>query len=188
MRVADTYNGLALGASAIVQSKRKMRTVAPVQNNMSASQQEQNGRCRMGSIRFVIKVILASLVVALLVSCNGAGDKTQSSSNEANRVGTTPATSNTNKAAPAPNASPSKAGGTIEIESTPTGAAVILIRSEDGSAGNPERKGSTPLTITGVAPGQYSIDLEKTGFKSFQKDVDVKENKTLKIRATLKHN
>jgi len=147
------------------------------------------GRSGMRDIKPVFKVILASLIVSLIVSCNGAADKTRSS-NEANRVGTTPVTSpvtsSDNKAAPPPHAAPSKAGGTIEIESTPPGAAVILIREEDGSAGNPERKGSTPLTITGVTPGKYSIDLEKTGFKSFQKDIDVKENKTLKIVANLK--
>jgi len=150
------------------------------------------GRSGMRGIKPVFKVILASLTVSVIVSCNGAGDKTGSSSNEANRVGTTPVTSpvtsNDNKAAPPPHAVSSKAGGTIEIESTPPGAAVILIREEDGSAGNPERKGSTPLTITGVTPGKYSIDLEKTGFKSFQKDIDVKENKSLKIRANLKRN
>jgi hypothetical protein len=142
----------------------------------------------MRAIKSVFKVIFASLIVALMASCNGAGDKTRNGSNDAGTPGITPAISNANKAAAAPSAAPAKAGGSIDIESTPPGAAVILIRQQDGSAGNPERKGSTPVIITGVAPGQYSIDLEKTGFKSFQKDVEVTENKTLKVRANLKRN
>jgi hypothetical protein len=146
----------------------------------------------MQSIKPIFKVILASLIASVIVSCNGAGDKTRTTSNEAGRVATSPVTSpvtsNENKAAKTPNVVQSKPGGTIEIESTPPGAAVILIREEDGSAANPERKGSTPVTITGLAAGKYSINLEKPGFKSFEKDVDVKVDKTVKIRASLKHN
>jgi len=146
------------------------------------------GRYGMSSIKPFFKIFLASLLASIIVSCNGAGDKAPSNSNEASHAGTTPVTANANKAAPASSVITSKSGGTIQIESIPPGAAVILIREEDGSAGAPERKGSTPVTITGVAPGRYSIDLEKTGFKSLQKDVDVKENKTVKISANLKHN
>ena len=142
----------------------------------------------MQSIKPIFKVVLASLIASGIVSCNGAGDRTRTTSNEASRVATSPVTSNDNKAAPTPGVVQPKAGGTLEIGSTPPGAAVILIREEDGSAGNPERKGSTPVTITGLAPGQYSINLEKPGFKSFQKDVEVKVDKTAKIRVSLKHN
>ena len=63
---------------------------------------------------------------------------------------------------------------------------MVMIREEEGSSGDPERKGSTPVMISGVAPGKYSINLEKPGFKPFQKEVEVKEAKTVKITATLK--
>jgi hypothetical protein len=95
--------------------------------------------------------------------------------------------SNANNAAPAPARAASPAGAAIEVTSTPSGASVVLIRQEDGGSGSPERKGSTPVTITGLAPAKYSIILEKTGFKYFQKDVEVKEGKTVKLAAHLKH-
>ncbi len=138
------------------------------------------------------KVIIASLAAAFLMGCNSSGNNTGNNSNTSNRSNnaapgaTSAATSNANnaKASPAPTASP--AGGIIDVTSTPPGAAVILVRVDEGGSGNPERKGSTPVTIRGVAPGKYSITLEKTGFKFFQKEIEVRDHKTSKIAGNLK--
>ena len=61
-----------------------------------------------------------------------------------------------------------------------------MVREDEGSSGIPERKASTPTTIMGLAPGKYTITLEKSGFRYFQKEVAVKANKTVKITASLK--
>src|SRR5262249_54662364 len=140
----------------------------------------------MQGVTTLLKVILASLAAALFVSCNSPVNDSSKGSNNARPAPTTAATSNANKAkaSPAPTASP--AGGVIDVTSTPSGAAVVLVRVDEGGSGNPERKGSTPVTISPVAPGKYSVTLEKTGFKFFQKEIVVKENKTSKIAANLK--
>lgn len=75
--------------------------------------------------------------------------------------------------------------GSIKIGSRPAGAAVLLI-SEEGGAGQPQPRGSTPATITGLQPGKYAVHLEKPGYKAFQKSVEVKANETTSITADLK--
>ena len=75
--------------------------------------------------------------------------------------------------------------GSIEVTSTPPGARVLLI-SMEGGAGEPQSKGASPTTITGLQPGKYTVDLEKPGYKFFQKEVDVKPGKTMKVNASLK--
>jgi len=76
--------------------------------------------------------------------------------------------------------------GTIEVSSVPPGARVLLISTDGGGAGEPQQKGSTPTTITGVQPGKYTVDLEKQGYRFFQKELTVKKGATVKISATLK--
>ena len=76
--------------------------------------------------------------------------------------------------------------GSIEVSSIPPGARVLLISTDGDGAGEPQPKGSTPTTITGVKPGKYTIDLERQGFKFFQKEITVKKGATVKISATLK--
>jgi hypothetical protein len=44
----------------------------------------------------------------------------------------------------------------------------------------------TPTTISGVKPGKYTVDLEKVGYRFFQKEVTVKKGATVKVSATLK--
>jgi uncharacterized membrane protein len=63
---------------------------------------------------------------------------------------------------------------------------VLLIATDDDTASEPQSKGSTPTTITGVRPGKYTIDLERPGYRFFQRSVEVKAGKTLKINATLR--
>ena len=107
---------------------------------------------------------------------------------------------NTNKNSSANiNASPSKTAavpppaktsqpgiGSIEVSSTPSGARVLLVAVDEGGAGEPQARGLTPTTITDVYPGKYTVDLEKPGYKFFQKDVVVKANSSTKISANLK--
>jgi hypothetical protein len=63
---------------------------------------------------------------------------------------------------------------------------VLLISNDESGAGEPQSKGLTPTTITGIQPGKYTVDLERPGYKFFQKEVTVKKGATVKISATLK--
>jgi len=92
------------------------------------------------------------------------------------------------------NASPAKAAsqpasktrGTIEVTSVPPGARVLLVSTDEGGAGEPKSKGLTPTSITGLQPGKYTVDLEKPGYRFFQKEVVVKEGVVTKVNASLK--
>ena len=87
------------------------------------------------------------------------------------------------KPAPQPN---DKTAGSIEVTSSPAGARVLLISTDDDTAGEPQSKGVTPTTITAVKPGKYTVDLEKQGYKFYQKEITVKKGTAVKISATLK--
>lgn len=76
--------------------------------------------------------------------------------------------------------------GSIEVTSVPPGARVLLISSDEGGAGEPQSKGLTPTTITDVQPGKYTVDLERTGYRFFQKEIEVKAGKAVKVSATLR--
>lgn len=79
-----------------------------------------------------------------------------------------------------------KTTGSIDVASTPPGARVLLVATDEGGAGEPQPKGITPITITGLAPGKYTVDLEKPGYKFSQKEVKVKAGATAKVAAALK--
>lgn len=95
------------------------------------------------------------------------------------------APSNSSQAKP-PQQPDSSTTGSIEVTSVPPGARVLLIATDEDTASEPQSKGSTPTTISGVRPGKYTVDLEKQGYRFFQKDVTVKKGSTVKISATLK--
>ena len=95
----------------------------------------------------------------------------------------TPANASPAKSSEKPNQSST---GTIEVSSAPPGARVLLISTDGDAAGEPQSKGSTPTMISGVQPGKYTVDLEKTGYRFFQKDITVKKDSTAKVSATLK--
>jgi hypothetical protein len=63
---------------------------------------------------------------------------------------------------------------------------VLLIATDDDTASEPQQKGSTPTTITGVKPGKYTIDLEKPGYRFYQKEITVKRGATARVVATLR--
>lgn len=87
---------------------------------------------------------------------------------------------------PAPRQSAASTRGTIEVSSVPPGARVLLVSTDEAGAGEPQSKGLTPTSITGLQPGKYTVDLEKTGYKFFQKQVVVKEGAITKVNASLK--
>ncbi|HLG17829.1 MAG TPA: PEGA domain-containing protein [Blastocatellia bacterium] len=74
--------------------------------------------------------------------------------------------------------------GTIEVTSTPPGATIMLI--EEDASGPPRPRGSTPAMLSGITPGKYTVHLEKTGFRYFQKKIEVKAGETAKVAANLK--
>lgn len=76
--------------------------------------------------------------------------------------------------------------GSIEVSSVPAGARVLLVSTDAGGAGEPQSKGLTPTTITGLEPGKYTVDLEKPGYRFFQKEIVVKQGSTTKVSASLK--
>lgn len=75
--------------------------------------------------------------------------------------------------------------GAIEATSTPSGAQVILIEITEAGAGEPKPRGVTPTTIT-IPPGKYTVHFEKTGYRFFQKEINVKENQRVKVAASLR--
>jgi hypothetical protein len=80
----------------------------------------------------------------------------------------------------------SKTTGSIEVNSVPSGARVLLVFTDEGGAGEPQQKGLTPVTIPGLSPGKYTVDLERPGYKFFQKEVTVKAGGAAKVTANLK--
>ncbi len=105
-----------------------------------------------------------------------------------------PATANANQAAANGNSrqgqpaapSPDPATGSINVTSTPPGGVIMLIAEDDGSAGVPQRKGSTPMTLTNIEPGKYTVAIEKPGYKAYQKEIKVDASKTVNVAASLR--
>lgn len=89
-------------------------------------------------------------------------------------------------ASPPPSRQKPDARGTIEVTSVPPGASVMLIETGEGGAGSPVPKGLTPTVIGDIAPGKYVVHLEKSGFRFFQKQVELKENEVVKVDARLR--
>ena len=76
--------------------------------------------------------------------------------------------------------------GNIQIVSKPAGASIILISDEEGGAGQPQPRGTTPTTLTDIAPGKYAVHLEMPGFKPFQKSIEVKPDETVTVKTQLR--
>lgn len=127
-------------------------------------------------------LILLLLVAALtaVTACSRTPENNSQRSGNANA-----AQSNSSPASTSQQPDQSKAG-TIEITSVPPGAKVLLVSTDEGGAGEPQPKGLTPATITRLSPGTYTVDLERSGYKFYQKEVVVKEGKTTKVSATLR--
>jgi uncharacterized membrane protein len=76
--------------------------------------------------------------------------------------------------------------GSIEVTSVPPGAGVTLIPTGEDGAGTPRSYGLTPTTITDLAPGKYTVNIQKNGYRYFQKEVEVAVNKNIAVNAPLK--
>ncbi|HET8676613.1 MAG TPA: PEGA domain-containing protein [Blastocatellia bacterium] len=132
---------------------------------------------RVATMAFIL------LTALVLISC--AGPQTETGNRN------TPAAGNENAPpVPATGTTPARSEatdrGSIRVESTPAGAEVLLKNESAGGASPPESRGTTPMTITDLAPGAYTVHLEKPGYKFFQKSVDLKPGATATVKATLK--
>ena len=126
-----------------------------------------------------IPLLAASFAIQMACSTAPPANTNQPS------VNANAAPSNSSQVKPAEQPSQSSTGA-IEVSSVPPGARVLLISTDGDTAGEPQSKGSTPTMINGVKPGKYTVDLEKQGYRFFQKEITVKKGSTVKISATLK--
>ena len=133
----------------------------------------------------LIAFVLAGTCV-IATACTTA-EPTNSNQHNGNTIASPSNVSPTNSSATRPpQQSNPGTTGSIEVGSVPAGARVLLVSTGGGGAGEPQLKGSTPTTISGLEPGKYTVDLEKPGYKPFQKDVEVKPGQTLKVTTNLK--
>jgi hypothetical protein len=80
-------------------------------------------------------------------------------------------------AAPPPRPqAPAAATGTLLVESRPVGASVLL---------NNRSVGVTPVTIDGLAPGEYTVHLELAGYLPFETTVRVVAGARARAAASL---
>lgn len=131
---------------------------------------------------------------ALVFACSLAALATSTACTRPTANQNAPATANANQTAangnlraeqrPSPAQDPAR--GSINVTSTPAGAVILLISEGDGAAGAPQRKGSTPMMLTDIEPGKYTIAIEKPGYKAFQKEIKVDASKTVKVAAALR--
>jgi len=66
--------------------------------------------------------------------------------------------------------------GTLSVMTTPIGTTVYL---------NGENKGQSPLFINNLIMGTYTLRLQKQGYATLQKQVNISENKTTALKETL---
>jgi hypothetical protein len=129
----------------------------------------------------VLSLLFLGVSFAMETACTPAPP---ANTNQPN-INTNAAPSNSSKTSPSQQSNQSTTG-TIEVSSVPPGARVLLISNDESGAGEPQPKGLTPTTITGIQPGKYTVDLERPGYRFFQKEITVKKGATAKISATLK--
>jgi len=144
------------------------------------------------TLLILIVGVIAQTACSSGSTANGNKPVATANSSTANSKAANSNSSNTNSAATAANqnkaTSPTTTGnvGTIEVASTPPGARVLLVATEEDSAGEPQPKGLTPAMIGGLKPGKYTVDVEMPGYKFFQKEVEVKAGATVKVNAALR--
>jgi hypothetical protein len=66
--------------------------------------------------------------------------------------------------------------GTISVNSTPSGATIVL----DGTT-----RGTTPANLTGISVGSHTLVLKKNGYSDYSTSVTVSPGKTVSVSATL---
>ena len=129
------------------------------------------------------RALLFCLSLMIVTSCSSppASSNQASSNRNTNTAVSNSSTGNSNN-----HQASQSSKGSIEVSSVPPGARVLLISNEESGAGEPESKGLTPTTITGIEPGKYTVNLERQGYKYFQKEITVKAGATVKVNGTLK--
>jgi hypothetical protein len=123
-------------------------------------------------IKLTVWTLAFVTAAVVLTSCSGTAHAPSSGPSTAN------------SSTPAPPKEPE--GGKIEVSSTPPGAAVMLILSDEDGASPPLPKGSTPTTLVGLSPGKYVVHLEKPGYRFSQKEVEIKSTETVKVDLKLR--
>jgi PEGA domain-containing protein len=129
-------------------------------------------------MRHVIRLTAPAFFGVLIAICSGCTAPPPQDTNQQS-------TNANSSSLSVPNPTPSNTGS-IKVSSQPAGAAVMLIEEDEGGAGFPKPRGSSPTTITGVEPGKYAVHLELPGYKSFQKSIEVKAGETVELTAKLK--
>jgi len=79
-------------------------------------------------------------------------------------------------AAPTPNRPAARAPGSLGVDSRPSGAKVFV----DGKLA-----GTTPLSLTTLAPGEYAVRLERDGYRSWASTVHVAAGESQRVAASL---
>jgi hypothetical protein len=139
-------------------------------------------RTYMKRSKAIIAVFITMTAIGLLASCGSPGTESK-----VQPAATQPASTPASRTSPSVSPKPVRpSGGTIQVNSNPPGAAVLLISTDEGGAGMPEPKGTSPVTITGVTPGKYTVHLERSGYRYFQKEVTVKDGASVTVSANLK--
>lgn len=67
--------------------------------------------------------------------------------------------------------------GSIQVNSSPSGAQIILDGSETGQVTN--------ATLTGIAPGSHEVEVAKEGYVDYKEAVSVTSGQTARVDATL---
>ena len=123
-----------------------------------------------------------AFTLSAFAACSPAANQNTATGNTAAK----PANASPASASNANAAARSKPGtGSIEVVSLPEGAGVTLVATSDDSAGVPQAYGATPATINDLKPGKYTVNVSKPGYKPFQKEVEVKADGTVRVKAAL---
>lgn len=126
-----------------------------------------------------LRIVLLLSVAAMVACVQGpSGDENQDKPSDGQ--------SSTETQAPVAAPSEEPATGQIEVTSSPPGARVILISRNENGAGAPESRGTTPITISGLPPGKYTVHLEKEGYRYAQENVEVTAREAAKVSANLR--
>ena len=135
----------------------------------------------------IIRYVSRLFPLAIILAMTACTDHPPANSNQrtANANSANASQSNTSQSKPSQQPAQSTTGS-IEVISNPPGARVLLISNDEGGAGEPQSKGLTPTMITGVAPGKYTVHLERPGYRFSQDNVEIKAGQTIKINKFLK--
>jgi PEGA domain len=127
--------------------------------------------------------VFAACILLACAACSPASNNNSAAGN-ANVTNRPTANANTANANAAPKSKPGT--GSIEVVSLPAGAGVTLVPTTEDSASTPQAYGATPATINDLAPGKYLVNVSKPGYKDFRKEVEVKADATVRVKAALK--